>query len=55
MKPITKYAVVVNDPEDIEEVMKDAIRIATHGRPGPVWIDIPMDVQGAEILLLRIL
>jgi len=28
--------------------MKDAIRIATHGRPGPVWIDIPMDVQGAQ-------
>ena len=48
VKPITKYAVVVNDPEDIEEVMKDAIRIATHGRPGPVWIDIPMDVQGAQ-------
>ena len=47
VKPITKYAVVVNDPQDIEEVMKDAIRIATHGRPGPVWIDIPMDVQGA--------
>jgi acetolactate synthase-1/2/3 large subunit len=48
VKPITKYAVVVNDPEDIDEVMKDAIRIATHGRPGPVWIDIPMDVQGAQ-------
>jgi len=48
VKPITKYAVVVNDPEDIEEVMKDAIRIATHGRPGPVWVDIPMDVQGAQ-------
>jgi len=28
--------------------MKDAIRIATHGRPGPVWVDIPMDVQGAQ-------
>ena len=48
VKPITKYAVVVNDPQDIDEVMKDAIRIATHGRPGPVWIDIPMDVQGAQ-------
>jgi acetolactate synthase-1/2/3 large subunit len=48
VKPITKYAVIVNDPQDIDEVMKDAIRIATHGRPGPVWIDIPMDVQGAQ-------
>jgi len=46
--PITKMACVVHNPEDIEEVMKDAIRIATHGRPGPVWIDIPMDVQGAQ-------
>lgn len=48
VKPITKYAVVVNDPQDIDEVMKDAIRIATHGRPGPVWVDIPMDVQGTQ-------
>ena len=48
VKPITKYATVVEDPEMIDEVMKDAIRIATHGRPGPVWIDIPMDVQGVE-------
>lgn len=47
VKPITKYATLVEDPEMIDEVMKDAIRIATHGRPGPVWIDIPMDVQGA--------
>jgi len=53
VKPITKYAVVVNNPEDIDEVMKDAIRIATHGRPGPVWIDIPMDVQGAEFVTVE--
>ena len=45
--PITKMACVVNHPEDIGEIMKDAIRIATHGRPGPVWIDVPMDVQGS--------
>jgi len=53
VKPITKYSVVVNNPEDIDEVMKDAIRIATHGRPGPVWIDIPMDVQGAEFVTVE--
>ena len=47
VKPITKMACVVNNPEDIDEIMKDAIRIATHGRPGPVWIDVPMDVQGS--------
>ncbi len=53
VKPITKYAVVVNDPQDIDDVMKDAIRIATHGRPGPVWVDIPMDVQGAEYITVE--
>ena len=45
--PITKMACVVHHPEDIGEIMKDAIEIATSGRPGPVWIDVPMDVQGA--------
>jgi acetolactate synthase-1/2/3 large subunit len=45
--PITKMACVVNHPEDIFEIMRDAIQIATSGRPGPVWIDVPMDIQGA--------
>jgi len=53
VKPITKYAVVVNDANDIDDIMKDAIRIATHGRPGPVWIDIPMDIQGAPCFSLE--
>ena len=38
---------VVHNPEDIFEIMNDAIHIATTGRPGPVWIDVPMDVQGS--------
>ena len=45
--PITKMACVVHNPEDIFEIMNDAIHIATTGRPGPVWIDVPMDVQGS--------
>jgi acetolactate synthase-1/2/3 large subunit len=47
VKPITKYSVVVHDPEDIGDIMREAIHHATTGRPGPVWIDVPMDVQGA--------
>jgi acetolactate synthase-1/2/3 large subunit len=47
VKPITKYSVVIHDPEDIGDIMREAIHHATTGRPGPVWIDVPMDVQGA--------
>jgi len=48
VKPITKYSVVVQNPEDIGDIMKEAIYQSTTGRPGPVWIDVPMDVQGAS-------
>ena len=47
VQSITKYSVVVEDPKDISTVMKTAIEIATTGRPGPVWVDIPLDVQGS--------
>ena len=43
--PITKHNYVVHDPEDVPRVVAEAIRIATSGRPGPVLIDIPKDVQ----------
>lgn len=46
---ITKYAVTITVPEDIKYHLEKAIYLATSGRPGPVWIDVPMDVQGAEI------
>ena len=49
VKSITKYAVVVNDPEDIRYHLEKAIFHAKNGRPGPVWLDIPLDVQGANI------
>lgn len=48
VRPITKYSVVVQNPEDIGDIMREAIHQATTGRPGPVWIDVPMDVQGAS-------
>lgn len=47
--PITKYAVVVTDPMTIRYHLERALHLATAGRPGPVWLDIPMNVQGAMI------
>ncbi|HEY5329926.1 MAG TPA: thiamine pyrophosphate-binding protein [Acidobacteriaceae bacterium] len=49
VKPITKYAVVVLDPLDIRYEMEKAHYLAMNGRPGPVWIDIPLDVQASPI------
>jgi len=49
VKSITKYAVVVNDPEKIRFHLEKALYLARSGRPGPVWIDIPLDVQSATI------
>jgi acetolactate synthase I/II/III large subunit len=48
-KPITKAAFLVNNPDDIPAVFEEAFRIATEGRPGPVLIDLPMDVQRTQI------
>ncbi len=47
--PITKYAVTVLEPNDIRFHMEKAVHLARTGRPGPVWIDIPLDVQGSMI------
>lgn len=49
VKPITKYAALVNNPEDILYHLEKATYIAKNGRPGPVWLDIPVDVQGSNI------
>ncbi len=49
VKTMTKYAVMVTDPNTIKYHMKKALYIATHGRSGPVWLDIPVNVQNAEI------
>ena len=46
---ITKYAVMINDPQSIAYHLDKAIHMASTGRRGPVWIDIPMDIQGALI------
>lgn len=49
IRPITKFSAVVKKPLEIKRFLDKAIYIATHGRPGPVWLDIPMNVQGAMI------
>ncbi|MBV9495786.1 MAG: thiamine pyrophosphate-binding protein [Acidobacteria bacterium] len=49
VEPITKYAVMVTDPLTIRFHVEKALYLATEGRPGPVWLDIPMNVQGAMI------
>lgn len=46
---ITKYAVTIEKPEDIRAVMERAYYYAREGRAGPVWIDVPLDVQGAPV------
>jgi len=43
--PMTKYAVMVTEPRTIKYHIKRAIFLATTGRPGPVWLDIPLNVQ----------
>jgi len=46
---ITKYAVTIMEPSDILFHLEKAVFLAKNGRPGPVWIDIPLDVQAIEI------
>lgn len=49
VKPITKYAVMVTDKNQIRAHLEEAVYLAKHGRPGPVWIDVPLDIQGAMV------
>jgi len=48
-KPVTKAAWLVNDPDDLPRLLEEAFELAASGRPGPVLLDVPMDVQRAEI------
>ena len=49
VEPMTKYAVMVEDPKTIRYHLERAWHLATTGRPGPVWIDIPVNYQGGYI------
>ena len=49
VKPITKMALTVQRPEDIRKNLEEALWQMRSGRPGPVWLDIPLDVQAAPV------
>ncbi|MCZ8286751.1 MAG: thiamine pyrophosphate-binding protein, partial [Bacteroidia bacterium] len=49
VSPITKFAHTVTESNDIKYYLQKAIYEATSGRPGPVWLDIPMNIQGALV------
>ena len=46
---MTKYSDMVTDPKKIKYCVEKALFMATHGRPGPCWLDIPLNVQGATV------
>lgn len=49
VESITKYSEIINNPEDIKYHLEKAVYLSKEGRPGPVWLDIPLDIQGALI------
>lgn len=49
IRPITKYAVTIMDSSSVRYHLEKALYLAKAGRPGPVWIDIPLDVQAASV------
>lgn len=49
VRPVTKYAAAVLDPLDIRRELDNALHHAFSGRPGPVWLDVPLNVQNAQV------
>tara|TARA_X000001036_G_scaffold170319_1_gene161128 strand:- start:1734 stop:3434 length:1701 start_codon:yes stop_codon:yes gene_type:complete len=49
VKPLTKYAEIITNPLDVKYILEKAFFLATSGRQGPVWIDIPLNVQNTKI------
>ncbi len=49
VQSLCKYALMVTEPDKIRYHLEKAMYLGTHGRPGPVWLDLPLDVQGAPI------
>lgn len=47
--PVTKFAKMLTNPNDVKRYLDEAIYEATNGRPGPVWLDIPLNIQGSLI------
>lgn len=49
VRPITKYSHELTSVSEVKDVMKKAVEYLKYGRPGPVWISVPLDIQGAQI------
>lgn len=49
VRPLTKFAATIKDPHDVRWVLEKAIHEATSGRPGPVWVDVPHNIQSAMV------
>ncbi|MDF0604193.1 thiamine pyrophosphate-binding protein [Neisseriaceae bacterium TC5R-5] len=49
VKPVTKYAVTVTDPATIKDELDKAVQLALSGRPGPVWINLPLNIQAVQV------
>lgn len=49
VRPVTKYAVMLTEPEQVRYELEKATYLAEHGRKGPVWIDVPINIQSSEI------
>ncbi len=47
VKPVCKYARIIRAPQEIAEALPEAFKLAISGRPGPVWLDIPLDIQSS--------
>ena len=50
VESLCKYAITLNEPEKVKFELEKAVYLAKTGRPGPVWLEIPMDVQAAQII-----
>lgn len=50
-RSVTKYATIAREPDDLAEQLPAALSSVLEGRPGPAWIDIPLDVQSAQVTL----
>ena len=49
VKPITKYAIEIYDHTQVPTILEKAIFEAINGRPGPVWLSIPLDIQSMNL------
>ena len=49
VRPITKRSVFLDDPSNFQEILEELVYVATSGRPGPVWLDIPLEFQWIDV------